>query len=126
VLRDLRLNQLAEMRLEPLVRALLIRPHEARVPRHIGGEDRGEAADRGHGFARRSIGLTKSTSKTCSDPKVDRPVAANAVQSGQQMERPLCVAAAWRDLWRIVLRRGYPETEGNRSCCGVAAGRGSR
>jgi hypothetical protein len=48
VLPDLRINQLAEMRLEPFVRPLLIRPHEARVPRHIGGEDRSEAADRGH------------------------------------------------------------------------------
>jgi hypothetical protein len=48
VLLDLGLNQLAEMRLEPLVRPLLIRAHQARVPRHVGGEDRGEAADRGH------------------------------------------------------------------------------
>jgi hypothetical protein len=30
------------------VRSLLIRPDEARVPGHVGGEDRGEAADRGH------------------------------------------------------------------------------
>jgi hypothetical protein len=48
VLLDLGLNQLAEMRLEPLVRPLLIRAHQARVPRHVGGEDRGEAADRRH------------------------------------------------------------------------------
>jgi len=35
------------MRLELLVRALLIRPHQARIAGHVGGEDRGEAADRG-------------------------------------------------------------------------------
>ena len=33
---------------EPFVRAFLIGTHQARVPRHIGGKDRGEAADRGH------------------------------------------------------------------------------
>ena len=54
VLLDLGLNQLAEMRLKPLMRPLLIRPHQARVPRHIGGEDCGKAADRGHGLAQRS------------------------------------------------------------------------
>ena len=48
VLGDLRIDQLAQVRLEALVRALLIRPHQPRVARHIGGEDRGEAADRGH------------------------------------------------------------------------------
>ena len=44
VLLDLRINQLAEMLLEPLVRSLLIRSHEPRVAGHIGGKDRGEAA----------------------------------------------------------------------------------
>jgi hypothetical protein len=50
VLRDLRINDLPEVAFEPFVRPLLIRAHEARVPRHIGGEDRGETADRGHGL----------------------------------------------------------------------------
>jgi hypothetical protein len=27
--------------------------HQARIPRHVGGEDRGEAVDRGHFLARR-------------------------------------------------------------------------
>src|ERR1700730_15310245 len=49
VLLDLRINELPEMSLEPFVRPLLIRPHQARVPRHIGGEDCSEAADSGHG-----------------------------------------------------------------------------
>jgi len=31
-----------------------------------------------------------------------------------------------RGLWRIVLRPGFPETEGNRRCCGVAAMWGNR
>jgi hypothetical protein len=37
VLADLRLNQLPKMGLEPFVRSLLIRPHQARIPRHVGG-----------------------------------------------------------------------------------------
>jgi hypothetical protein len=48
VLGDLGVDQLTEMSFEPLVRPLLIRPHQARVPGHIGGKDRGEAAGRGH------------------------------------------------------------------------------
>ena len=40
---DPRINQLPEMRLEPRVRALLVRAHQTRVPGHIGGEDRGQA-----------------------------------------------------------------------------------
>jgi hypothetical protein len=48
VFGDLGVHQLPEIRLEAFVRPLLIRPHQARVPRHVGGEDRGEAADRGH------------------------------------------------------------------------------
>jgi hypothetical protein len=37
VLLNLRIDQLLEVRLEPLVRPVLIRAHQARVPRHIGG-----------------------------------------------------------------------------------------
>ena len=48
VLGDLRIDQLLEVSFEPLVRPLLVLPHQARVPRHIGGEDRGEAASGGH------------------------------------------------------------------------------
>jgi hypothetical protein len=48
VLPDLRLNQLPEVRLEALVRPLLIRAHQTRIPRRIGGEDSGEAASGGH------------------------------------------------------------------------------
>jgi hypothetical protein len=49
VLLDLRINQLTEMRLEPFVRPFLVRSHQARIARHIGGEDRGKTACRGHG-----------------------------------------------------------------------------
>jgi hypothetical protein len=48
VLLDLRIDQLPKMGFEPLVRPLLIRSHQTRVPCHIGGKDCGEAADRRH------------------------------------------------------------------------------
>jgi hypothetical protein len=43
-----RIEELAAQRLEAFERALLVRPHQPRIPRHIGGEDCGEAADRRH------------------------------------------------------------------------------
>jgi hypothetical protein len=48
VLVDLWINQLQEVRFEALVRAFLVGTHQARIPRHISGEDRSEATDRGH------------------------------------------------------------------------------
>ena len=48
MLGDLRVNQLPAVRLEAFEHALLIRPHHARIARHVGGEDRGETAGRGH------------------------------------------------------------------------------
>jgi hypothetical protein len=45
---DLWLNYLAEMCPEAFVSPFLVRPHQARISRHIGGEDRGKTADRGH------------------------------------------------------------------------------
>ena len=47
VLGDLGVDQLPEVRGEALVTALFVSTHKARVPRHVGGEDRGKAADRG-------------------------------------------------------------------------------
>jgi hypothetical protein len=38
---DLRMDQLGEMRLQPLVSAFLVRPHQGRVAGHIGDKDRG-------------------------------------------------------------------------------------
>ena len=49
VLLDLRIAQLAADRLQCGERAFLIHTHQARITRHIGGEDRGETAGRGHG-----------------------------------------------------------------------------
>jgi hypothetical protein len=49
VLPDFRFDQLAEMRLQPFVRPLFIRPHQARVSRHVGGEDRSETTYSRHG-----------------------------------------------------------------------------
>ena len=40
---------LVQMRLEAFVGAFLIGTHQARIAHHIGGEDRGETAGRGHG-----------------------------------------------------------------------------
>ena len=36
------------MRLEALERTFLVPPHQARIAGHIGGEDRGKSAGRGH------------------------------------------------------------------------------
>jgi hypothetical protein len=44
MLLDRWMGQLGEMRLDPIVSALLIRTHQPRVARHIGGEDRGQTA----------------------------------------------------------------------------------
>jgi hypothetical protein len=63
VLGDLWADQLPEMRLEPFVRPVLIRSHETRIRRHIGGQDRSEAADMGHFSPAVGSGLTNSTLK---------------------------------------------------------------
>jgi hypothetical protein len=44
MLGDLRIEKVAAQRFEAFERALLIRPHQPRIPRHIGGEDRRETA----------------------------------------------------------------------------------
>jgi hypothetical protein len=48
VLGDFRIEELAAQRLEAFERAFLVRSHQPRIPRHIGSEDRGEPAGRGH------------------------------------------------------------------------------
>src|SRR6516164_8441531 len=52
VLFDLWVNELTEMSFEAFVRALLVRAHQPRITRYVGGEDRGKAASRGHGRGR--------------------------------------------------------------------------
>jgi hypothetical protein len=44
VLGDLRIEKLAAQRFEAFERAFLVHPHQPRIPRHIGGEDRGQLA----------------------------------------------------------------------------------
>ena len=41
-------DERAAMRLEAFVRAFLVRAHQTRAARHIGGQDRGETARRAH------------------------------------------------------------------------------
>src|SRR5690349_4719130 len=48
VLGDFRIEELAAQRLEAFERPILVRPHQPRIPRHIGGEDRGETARLAH------------------------------------------------------------------------------
>jgi|SRR6516164_7879884 hypothetical protein len=51
VFSDFRINYLAEVGLKAAMRAFLVLAHQSRIPGHIGGEDGGEAAGRGHGGA---------------------------------------------------------------------------
>jgi len=48
VLSDLWIDQLSEVSLQPFMRPLLIRVHQARVARDVGGEDPGETTGGGH------------------------------------------------------------------------------
>ena len=48
VLGDFWIDQFTPQRCEAFERAFLVRPHQPRIPRHIGGEDRGKTAGRGH------------------------------------------------------------------------------
>src|SRR5262245_8951491 len=48
MLSDLRIDQLPTMGSEPSCRAFLPHSPRARISRHIGGENRGETADRRH------------------------------------------------------------------------------
>lgn len=49
MLLDLRIDEIAEMPLEPFVRAFLIRTHQGRMACHVSGKGRGETAGRSHG-----------------------------------------------------------------------------
>ena len=42
------IEELAAQRFEAFERALLVRLHQSRIPRHIGGEDRGQPAGLAH------------------------------------------------------------------------------
>jgi hypothetical protein len=63
---DFRIGELAAMRLELIECAFLVRSHQPRVARHIGGKDRGETAFDGlsHGFSSRSDNSTTAAAAT--------------------------------------------------------------
>src|SRR5262249_49323923 len=82
VFGDLRVNQFPEVPPQPLVRALLIRPHQPRITRHVGGEDGSEAADRGH---TRRVRLTLS--RVPQKPEADS--IAQSAGSWTEPTRPL-------------------------------------
>jgi hypothetical protein len=84
VLGDLGVDQLPEVRGEALVSALFVTTHQARIPRHVGGKDRGEAADRGGqiGFSDRSgytaIGtVCNLAARLCAEAKDGHYLARN-------------------------------------------------
>ena len=58
------------MGLDPFVCPLLIRPHQTRVARHIGGEDCGKAADRRHVAAGGQSALNQVYPETGGGPSV--------------------------------------------------------
>jgi hypothetical protein len=51
VLGDIRIDEFALEQLQPFERTLLVRPHQPRIARHIGGEDGCEPAGGGHDSA---------------------------------------------------------------------------
>jgi len=66
VLGDLRIGELAAQRLEALVCVLLVHPHQPRIPRHIGGEDRSEAAGLAHVVSPAAMRRPDRNSSRCS------------------------------------------------------------
>src|SRR5215472_6730819 len=67
-----RIHQLPEVSLEAFVRPLLVRLHQARIARHVSGQDRGETAERRHFSAQRLIALTNPRSKSRWTPAAKR------------------------------------------------------
>jgi hypothetical protein len=47
-LLDLRIDEFAEMSLQAFVRPFLIRPHQPRIARDVGGKDRRQSTGRSH------------------------------------------------------------------------------
>ena len=70
VLDDLRIEEFAAQRFETFERALFVLPHQPRIPRHIGGEDRGETA---------------SCSHPSGSPALRRPVSQIAINAGENI-----------------------------------------
>src|SRR5262249_21020371 len=62
---DFRIDQLGAQRLEALERAFLVSLHQPRIPRHVGGEDRGKAAGGAHSSG--SPALRRPSTKTANN-----------------------------------------------------------
>ncbi len=82
---DIRIDKLAAQRFEAFERAFLVRPHQPRIPRHVGGEDRGEFSfDRwdGHLAAPLDAEYSRSNRRIGMSPiglREATPAATNAV-----------------------------------------------
>jgi len=66
VLGDFRIDELAAQRFEPFERAFFVRPHQPRISRHIGGDDRGEAAALAHVASPTAMRRLERYSSRCS------------------------------------------------------------
>jgi len=78
LLLDFRVDDFAAIRVEAIERTLLVGAHEARVPRRIGGEYRGETPDRSHCFGSHvsSIGLIIAQTAVWADHRLESQTAA--------------------------------------------------
>src|SRR5262249_39430167 len=81
VLLDFRIKQPLAMRFEASMRAFLVPAHQTRIARHIGGEDRGETAGRGHGCGSPPWGDRTGLNYSTARPGENRVQPTDAVQS---------------------------------------------
>jgi hypothetical protein len=112
MLLDLRIDQLAEMRPETLVRPLFVRPHQPRIARHIGGEDCGETGfDRlFHGLPGRAIIAETRGSERRNIPDS----RSTTVPSGWEAAGlPLCYMPARPGISKKDAPRGGPDEAAN-------------
>src|SRR5215472_7452758 len=66
VLDDFRVDELMAQRFEALERAFLVRPHQPRIPRDVGGEDRSKTAGLAHASSPTAIRTPDKYSSRCS------------------------------------------------------------
>jgi len=97
VFGDLRVNKRLAMRLEAVVRALLIRSHQPGITGHIGSENRGETAGSGHCSPAAIKFSNKFYPEIVSEPI--RDPAQNSVRFGVTGGRGL--ADAERQFWIV-------------------------
>ena len=84
VLGDLRIEKLAAQRFEAFERAFLVRPHQPRIPRHIGGEDRGETAGLAHVASPAAKRRPDRNSSRCSGLRNGRSLGTTTRGDGAQ------------------------------------------